>query len=269
MGPLEILSEKIFRHFQNPKNRSYPLLLERDEIKEELVKLIKNSDSFYLLDKADDEIQGICGYYILEEEKYLQTTIFVSFNYNKEFVHKVLDHFIEAYPNYRLIIGLEADNSFLSDELKELGFKMIDDLYSASIKPNVFMNNVDSNIEEIDLVQWEDFKELHQHFCGEGYWTYDRIKDDFSGWKIYCIKEEYQTKAYAVIKVGSDDETCEVFGVFGDDLEDHIKLIEYSLASLRDKERMYYFIEGDDEMDACKELGFTIHGHYQAWEYKQ
>ena len=63
------------------------MLLEKEEIKQTLEKIKNNSDSFCLLDKEDDDIQGICGYYTIEKEKYLQTEIFVSFNQNKKFMN--------------------------------------------------------------------------------------------------------------------------------------------------------------------------------------
>lgn len=118
----DLLTEKIFRHFQEIKNRSYPLLLEKKEIKEALEKLQTRSDSFYLFDEEDEEIQGICGYYIIEEEQYLQTTILVSFNHNQKFIDEVLTHLKKTYPGYTLHIGLEAENTFVIEVLKNNGF---------------------------------------------------------------------------------------------------------------------------------------------------
>ena len=111
------------------------LLLEQEKIEETLEKLKSNSDWFYLLDNIEDEIQGICGYYIVEKEKCLQTTILVSLNNNKKFIHKALNHLRETYLGYTLNIGVEAENSFIIDELKNSGYWIIDDLYSATIKP--------------------------------------------------------------------------------------------------------------------------------------
>lgn len=269
MDKWDLLVEKIFLHFKDIKNRSYPLLLKKEEIKRSLEKLKNDSDSFYILDEEDDNILGICGYYVIEKEKYLQTELFVSLNNNKEFIYKVLNYLIETYPNYTIDIGVEAENIFLIDELKDKGFSVIDDLYSATIKLNVSNNKEYSDIEEIDLTQWENFKEIHQRYFGKGYWDFCRIKDNFSAWKIYCLKEEQQIKAYTFIKSSPNYETCEIFGIYGDDIDDRIKLIEHSLATIKDKKLMYYFIEDYDEMEACKKIGFVIHGHYQAWEYIQ
>lgn len=269
MNKPDLLAERISLHFQEIKNRSYPLLLEKEEVKEVLKKLKGQSDSFYLLDEADDEIQGICGYYIVEKEKYLQTTIFVSLNYNEKFIKKSLDYLRETYPGYTINIGVEAENVFIIDELKNNGYWIIDDLYSATIKPNLINSQTYSDIEEIDLAQWENFKEIHQQNFGQGYWNFQRIKDNFDIWKIYSIKETNGIKSYVYVKSSSKDDSCEIFGIYGENFDYRLRLIEHALVSLKDKKLMYYFIEDEKEKEACKELGFEVHGHYQAWEFKE
>lgn len=269
MEKLDLLADKIYLHFKETKNRYYPLLLEKEKIKQTLEKIKNNSDSFYLLDKEDDDIQGICGYYIIEKEKYLQTEIFVSFNHNKKFINKCLNYFIKTYPGYTIDVGVEAENSFLIEELKNKGFYIVDDLYSATIKPDECTVKKYSDIELIELAQWDNFKEIHQKYFGEGYWNFYRIKENFDIWRIFSIRDEQNIRAYAYIKISPNDDTCEIFGIYGDNIDDRIMLIENSLQALSDKKLMYYFIEDYDEMKECKKLGFDIHGHYQAWEYQQ
>lgn len=268
MDNLDLLAEKICLHFKDIKNRSYPLLLEKEAIEEVIENLKNNSSSFYLLDETDGEIQGICGYYIIEKEKYLQTAIFVSFNHNKKFIHKALNHLRETYPGYTLNIGVEAENTFIIDELKNNGYWIMDDLYSATIKPYLSNSKRYSDIEEIDLAQWDNFEEIHHQYFGEGYWNFDRIKANFDIWKIYAIKASTDIKAYVYIKSSPKDESCEIFGIYAENVNNRLRLVEHALASLKDKKLMYYFIEDAKEKEACKELGFEIHGHYQAWEYE-
>lgn len=269
MDNLDLLAEKIFLHFKEKKNRSYPLLLEKEEIKKELEMLKNNPNSFYLLDEADGEIQGICSYFIIEKEKYLQTTIFASLNHKKQFISDALNHLIDKYQEYTINVGVEAENILLINELMDKGFMIIDDLYSATVKPDILAGELYSDVESVDLSRWSDFKEVHQRCFAQGYWTFDRIKINFDIRKIYCIKKNSSIKAYIFVKSSPCDETCEIFGIYGDSIDDRLKLIEHSLASLKEKVLMYYFIEDYDEMEACKKLGFDIHGHYQAWEYKR
>lgn len=268
MDKCDLLVERIFLHFKDIENRSYPLLLKKEEIKKTLEKLNNDLDSFYLLDKEDDDVKGICGYYTIEKEKYLQTELFVSFNYNKKFINQVLNYLIEKYPDYTIDVGVEAENVFLIDELRDKGFSIIDDLYSATIKPYLLNTKEYPDVEEIDLDQWDNFAEIHKQSFGDGYWNFDRIKDNFDIWKIYSIKENNRIKAYIFVKSSFDDESCEIFGIYGKNVDERLRLVQHALASLRNKKLMYYFIEDEKEQEACKELGFEIHGHYQAWAYK-
>ena len=175
-----------------------------------------------------------------------------------------MNYLIESYPDYIIDVGVEDENSFLIDELKD--FTIIDDLYSAAIKPYESTGKNYSDIEEINIEEFENFKEIHQSYFGEGYWNFERIKDNFGIWKIYFIKDKKKIKVYIFIKIISN-ENCEIFDTYGENIDDCIKLIEHSLSALNDRKLMYYFIEDYDEMQVCEKLGFEIHGHYQVWEY--
>lgn len=126
----------------------------------------------------------------------------------------------------------------------------------------------DDDVEEIDFTKWDNFQEIHQQSFGEGYWNFERIKNNFDLWKIYAISENQRIKTYIYVKSNPNDPSCEIFGIYGDDLDERLRLIKHTLNSLQDKKRLYYFVEDEQEMEACKALGFTVHGHYQAWAYK-
>lgn len=262
------LSQKLQSHFKNKENRSYPLFLTENQIKEELKKLIEDENYNYILDRVDDEIVGICGYYILEEQKYLQTVIFASFNKNKTFIKKVLDYLIEKFPGYRIIIGLEAENSFIVNALREFRFQLTDDLYSSSLKLGEKSYRKFSDINKVSLCQWEKYKEIHEKNFGEGYWDFDRIKEDFDNWSIYSIEEDKCIKSYIFIKNNKNSLNCEIFGIYGDIAIDRLRLIEHSLASIVGKELIYYFLDDYEEMKNCEKFGFEMYGHYQAWKLR-
>lgn len=267
MNNLDVLVEKIFLYFKDINNRSYPLVLEKDEIKKVLQILNSDNDSFFILDRVDDEILGICGYFVVEKEKYLQTNLIVSFNHNKNFINKFLKHLRLSYPDYTINIGVEAGNIFVIEELKNHGYQLIDDLYSATIKPDMSSSKQFSDVKKINVDQWDNFLDIHQKYFGAGYWNFERIKNNFNLWTIFSIIENNQIKAYIFIKNDSDDDNCEIFGVYSKNIADHMRLVEHSIAALSDKKLMYYFIEEDEIKDLSKDLGFEIHGHYQSWGY--
>lgn len=78
-----------------------------------------------------------------------------------------MNYLIESYPDYIIDVGVEDENSFLIDELKD--FTIIDDLYSAAIKPYESTGKNYSDIEEINIEEFENFKEIHQSYFVEGY----------------------------------------------------------------------------------------------------
>lgn len=67
--------------------------------------------------------------------------------YNKKFISQALNYLIESYLDYIIDVGVENENSFLIDELKD--FTIIDDLYSAAIKPYESNGKNYSDIEEL------------------------------------------------------------------------------------------------------------------------
>lgn len=267
MADLDLLVEDIYLYFKNVSNRSYPLLLTKDKIQSSLKKLQSDNDSFYILDKENDKILGICGYYVIEREKYLQTNLIVSFNHNKNFINEVLKYFRLNYPDFTINIGVEADNNFVIEELKNQSYLLIDDLYSATINPSASRSKQFSDVKKINLDQWDNFLDIHQKYFGVGYWNFERIKNNFNLWTIFSIIKNNQIKAYIFIKSDSNDDSCEIFGVYSQNIADHMKLVEHSIAALNGKKLMYYFIEEDEIKDLSKDLGFEIHGHYQAWGY--
>lgn len=268
MDEVDVLAEKIYLHFKEAHNRSYPLLTEKEKIKDVLRKLKSDPNSFYLVDQDGAEVRGICGYYIIEDEKYLQTMLFASLNRNPTFIRQTLRYLKTTYPNYAINIGVEAENRFVIEELRKSGYRMADDLYSATLNLCDSDSRAYSEVEAIDLAQWDDFAEIHQAAFGEAYWNFDRIKNKFGIWNVFSIREGKRIKAYIFVKNAPDDESCEIFGVYGENYEDQIRLIEHAAASLKDKKRMYYFMGDEKVKEACQELGFVIHGHYQGWEYQ-
>lgn len=265
MNGIDKLAKKIFLHFKEKENRSYPLLLTVEQIKKELIKIYRNPNVKYILDEDGNEINGFCSYYTIDQEKYLQTTIFVSFNYNKEFVIKVLNRFKIKYPGYTYIIGIEAENNFISNALRQFGYKLVDDLYSTTIKlaNNKYQENFD--IKKVDLLQWKNYEKIHEKYFGEGYWNFERIKDSFDSWIIFGIKEKEHIKAYIFIKNDYSGLNCEIFGIYGNEIDIRLKLIKHAMSNLKNKKILYYFIEDYNEMLACEKMGFKIRGHYQAW----
>lgn len=266
MFNVDKLSEKIYIHFKEKKNRSYPLLLTKEDIKTELNQILTDENADCILDKKADEISGICAYSIDEEKKYLQTLIFADFDQNSEFILRVLDYLNENYSDFTKNIGVEAENLLLTDALKQKNFKLTDDSYSTSIKPRDYKSEKNLNFEKIDFEAWQEFKDIHDENFSDYYWTYERIKDNFNDFKIYSLIEDSVIRAYIFIRCSKVNSACEIFGIYGEDIEDRIALIEYAVEEIKDMHRLYFFTDNFEEMQACKRIGFKIHGHYQSWE---
>ncbi len=267
MNKTKALAERISQHFKDPANRSYPLMLTKERIEAELRNIKNNEEAFWILEEAEGEIKGLCACFVKEDAKYLQTLLFLSFDKNPEFFRKSLDTLMQQYPDFTINAGAEAENQLLVNALKQKHFILSDDLYSASIDPRRAHGKAYPDIEEINASQWKDFKTIHDRHFGDSYWTYDRIKADFSRWTICSLKDGETINAYIFIQCSPGNGICEIFGIYGEEISDRRRLTEHAVYLLKEQKILYYFTEDAKEVKALQKLGFELHGRYQAWEY--
>lgn len=265
MELIETLTPKLVRHFKDKQNRSYPLLLTKEQIGRELNHLVKGEQTGNFLDERDGDITGFLGYAVDPEGKYIQTQIVASFNRDVSFILQSLDRLIDRYPDYTLDVGVEADNELVVDAVKQKSFSLLDDTYAMSVHPRRGLGRIHPEIVQVTAAAWEDYRDLHERAFQDYYWTHAKIGKDFANWIVYSMKDGKQILAYTFIGCNPTTRAAEIMGIYGYALNDRIVLIEHAVGILREMKILYYFTEDPDEMKSCQKLGFELHGHYQLW----
>lgn len=266
MNREEALAEKIFEHFKERENRSYPLLLTKAKILQELRALEENRQAGSFSEETGGETEGFCGYIFDEEERYLQTVLFVSFRREPGFVRRALGHLKENFPDYELLVGIEAENSLLKEALQQQSFVLGDDSYALSLEPSASGSPLPPGLKRLDEAGWRALEGLHEAHFGDCYWNHKRISSCFDEWFIAAAEEQGRTAAYAFTKLSRDGSAAEIFGVWGRDPAWRLRLISGTAGAIKEQKLLFYFTEDEAEAKACEALGFEIKGHYQAWE---
>ncbi len=195
-------------------NKSYPLLSSDKEIQEELIKCINNEDCELLCISDGENIKGLFGFFSIQEDHYLQTTICCILD-SKEPLILFLEYLVKHYNGYDAFIGIAASNEMVMKCLVENGYNMVDDLLDYRFEFGSacgFGASACENVEHIELGTLDEYLEFHREKNNtEGeYWTAERLRRDFKNWDIYIIRRNGHISSSICIRC-FDRTICEVF----------------------------------------------------------
>ena len=128
---------------------SYSRMKTREDVESELVRRVEDTSSNVFSVHSEKRLIGVCAYYWLEEDNYIQTTVFVFNEPTKEALSISIGLIKQKRENYRLLIGVPAENKQLSELLHQLGEKIE---YSANLMydKNEVVGSVNGDIVEVN-----------------------------------------------------------------------------------------------------------------------
>ncbi len=251
---------------------SYPRLLNYQSVKRELSRRIIEENSEVIAIYQDTLLIGVFAYYWIDEDNYMQTTIFV-FNTNKtEAIMLSINHMKERRLTYRLLIGIPFKNEYIKNSLEKRGV-LIESSLNFLCKDQSELITKNDSIYLIDQNNFQLFSEFYEPFAVESnmYWTSERIIKKINDFSLFCYIEDTVTLGCLLLKKG--DKNQEIFALLieGEDEEISKSLLNRAVAEVsKDSKRVNitYFIDIDDdnELINAKQVGFKVIDNYICYE---
>ena len=251
---------------------SYSRMMTREDVENELVQRMEDSNSNVFSVYNEKILVGVCAYYWLEEDNYIQTTVFVFSEPTKEALSVSIDLIKQKRENYRLLIGVPAENKRLSELLDQLGEKIE---YSANLMydKNDVEGSINGDTLEVNANNFNTYRDFHDRFAlkHDMYWNADNLLKAIHDFKILYYFSNDDIIASIFYKRGNLHQ--EIFGLFSDvnDKDVYKLLLNKALMQVESESKeiaVTYFVDMDEklELTAAIEVGFRVQDTYLCFE---
>jgi len=251
---------------------SYSRMKTRVDVERELVRRVEDTNSNVFSVYIEKRLVGVCAFYWLEEDNYIQTTVFVFSEPTEEALSVGIDLIKQKKENYRLLIGVPAENKRLSELLDQLGEKIE---YSANLMydKNEVEGSINSDIVEVNANNFNTYREYHDRFAlkHDMYWNADNLQKAINQFKIFNYLSRGEIIASIFYKCGSIHQ--EIFGLFSDvnDKDVYKRLLNKVLMQVEsesEKIAITFFVDMKEklELSAAIEVGFRVQETYHCFE---
>jgi len=251
---------------------SYSRMKTRVDVERELVRRVEDTNSNVFSVYIEKRLVGVCAFYWLEEDNYIQTTVFVFSEPTEEALSVGIDLIKQKKENYRLLIGVPAENKRLSELLDQLGEKIE---YSANLMydKNEVEGSINSDIVEVNANNFNTYREYHDRFAlkHDMYWNADNLQKAINQFKIFNYLSRGEIIASIFYKCGSIHQ--EIFGLFSDvnDKDVYKRLLNKVLMQVEsesEKIAITFFVDMKEklELSAAIEVGFRVQETYLCFE---
>ena len=147
---------------QNDLSASYPRINSREDLKKELERVIRMDSHDLIAYYHNDILCGVCFYYWISEERYVQTIGFLI----KGDYYKIADEFISyisrQLPGHELFIGVPFTNMDANEYFKHKNVKCIEDSIVTRICNLEPQTNTGYDfIEEINKNNFKEYALFH------------------------------------------------------------------------------------------------------------
>lgn len=250
------------------KTASYSRMRTKDKIENELIRRTENPKSNLFGVYSDEEIVGVCAYYWLKEDNYIQTTIFVFDRPTKKILFESINYIKQNRERYRLLIGIPAENKSLAELLKQLG-KQIEHSANLIYDKNEIKQKCTKNIIEVNANNFIVYHAYHNKYAlkHEMYWSSENLLKAINRFRIFCYLKDDVIIASIFYSRGNKHQ--EIFGLFSHSNERNIyKLllnqVLKQIESESEKVEVTYFVDMNEgvELAAAKEVGFRRQDTY-------
>lgn len=264
--------------YEHPENSSYPLNVIREEFKNNFEKSLSSDTDILLGYYKDNKLIGVLHFYIIKEDKYLQTTgVFIKDDYYNDVMDDFIKKLKEDYPGYRALLGFPKENKNANNYLSSKSYKCLDSDTDMRLNPSDFKPaNKTCNIIKITEETFDEYSKFHDKYFDGAYWTSSKVKESFNMWNIFCYKIENNIEGGLFMRKYEKDNSIEIMGLdFSKEYntkENIASIVSYALKycfkNLVPVSQAIFFIEDKDteQMEAAKELGFKYFSSYRCYE---
>lgn len=265
-----------WKTYEVPEKRSYRRFDSKEELEERMNRAIASDTERVIGCYRDDKLVGICEYYWIDEDMYVQTTALLISECYREVAEEIIRYFKEHLKNYKLFIGISETNREASKYFEASGMKCIEDSFDTRLnKKNYKCQEVDENIILLDKERFKTYAEFHDSFAGDMYWNSTHLLESFNDFEIFVYMKDEVIKGSIFTEVLSSN--YEIFGMFieedskGKGIEKELLKAVLNSISKKDnpaKELVYFIEEGsEEELKVAREAEFKVIDHYKCYEY--
>ena len=252
---------------------SYSRMKTKQDVERELVRRVEDVNSNVFSIHSEKRLIAVCAYYWLEEDNYIQTTVFVFSEPTKDALSISIDLIKQKRECYRLLIGIPAENKQLSELLHQLGVKIE---HSANLiyDKNEVVENITEDTIEVNESNFHSYRDYHDKFAlkHEMYWNAENLLKAINDFRIFYRFSNGEIFASIFYKHGSIHQ--EIFGLFSDVYDKQVYktlLIKVlmQVESESEKIEVTFFVDMKEklELTAAIEVGFRVQDTYLCFEF--
>ncbi|WDV47851.1 hypothetical protein PV797_09200 [Clostridiaceae bacterium M8S5] len=263
---------------KNDLYASYPRMESKVDIKENIERTIKSDNKNIIACYHNDVLCGVCIYYWIDDEKYVQTTgLLIKENFD-QIAEEFIGYIKEYLSGYELFIGVPTTNINAKQYFKKKNLKcnessIVTRLYNLESPINQNHDCIE-NINESNFRDYAKFHDIHA-IPLEMYYDSSNLLKDIERFRIFAFRQD--GAIHASIFVRKNEYCTEVFGLFidkeyGNKGIESI-LINEMLSTLYNefgmvKEIVYFIDENSaDELNAALKAGFEITDKYRSYNF--
>lgn len=262
---------------QNKLHASYPRINSIEELKEELEKAINLNNSNIIAYYHQDALCGICFYFWISDEKYVQTLGFLIKGEYEQIAGEFISHIGKHLPGYELFIGVPDTNRNANKYFKEKNIECIEDSIVTRIcdlKPPI-SERCDC-IEEVSQNNFKEYAMFHDKYAIPAgiYFNSENLRKKMERFRIFAFRQDEKIHGSIFVKAAKD--ISDVIGLYidGEYKNKGIEkiLINEMLTQLYNEfgaiKEILFFIDEDstDELNSALNAGFEIKEKYRLYK---
>ncbi len=197
---------------------SYPRINSIEEIKEELEKAINLESRNIIACYHQDILCGICFYFWISDEKYVQTSGFLIIGDYDKIADEFISHISKQLPEYELFIGVpftnkNANEYFIKNNIELIDCSIVTALYNLESHGNESHNQV----EKITNSNFEEYAVFHDKYAipFEMYYNSQNLQKAIDRFRIFAFRQDGEIRGSIFTRASKDG--GDVVGLFVDE----------------------------------------------------
>ena len=263
---------------QDNLNASYPRKDSIIELKEYIKKFIDDDSKNVIASYQQGELCGICLYFWIDEEKYVQTKIFLIKDGYDQVGEELINYIRNQLTGYEFFItGIPFTNKNANEYFKKKNIKCSESSIVTEIhnlEPRTNQRN--HCVEEVSKNNFDEYAKFHDRYAIplEMYYNSTNLLKDMERFRVFVYRNASEIIGSIFVKRVMD--SAEVFGLFVREKYEN-KGIEGILINemltrlyneLGEVKEIVYFIEEDstNELNATLTAGFEVQAKYRCYK---
>lgn len=263
---------------QDNLNASYPRKESIIELKKYIKKFIDADSKNVIASYQQGVLCGICLYFWIAEEKYVQTKVFLIKDDYDQIAEEFINYISTQLAGYEFFItGIPFTNQDANKYFKKKNIacnesSIVTEMYN--LEPRIYQRN--QCVEEINKNNFNEYAKFHDRYAIplEMYYNSTNLLKDMERFRVLVYRNDNDIVGNIFVKNVRD--TAEVFGLFVHEKYENKGiesiLINEMLTNLYNEfgaiKEIVYFIEEDctNELNAALTAGFEVQAKYRCYK---